>query len=80
MELNISREDRMKYEALRWGVVAVSVIVILFLFVRVVSLDNEVQGLRDKNDRDSVALTILSNVCKPTSQLQRNRFQGWESI
>jgi hypothetical protein len=46
----------MKYEALRWGVVAVSVIVILFLFVRVVSLGNEVQGLRDKNDRDLVAL------------------------
>jgi hypothetical protein len=51
-----SREDRMKYEALRWGVVAVSVIVILFLFVRVVSLGNEVQRLRDKNDRDLVAL------------------------
>ena len=46
----------MKYEALRWGVVAVSVIVILFLFVRVVSLGNEVQRLRDKNDRDLVAL------------------------
>jgi hypothetical protein len=46
----------MKYRALLGSIAALSVIVFLSLLVRVVSLGNEVQGLRDKNDRDLVAL------------------------
>jgi hypothetical protein len=39
-----------------WGMLALSVIMFLFFIVRVVSLGNEVQGIRDKNDRDLTAL------------------------
>lgn len=45
----------MKYAAYLWSLVALSVIVILFLIVRVVSLGNEVQELHD-NNRASAAL------------------------
>jgi hypothetical protein len=46
----------MKYGALLWGIVVVSALVLLFLFVRVVSLGSEIQGLREKNDRDLATL------------------------
>lgn len=39
-----------------WGIVALSVIVLVFLIVRVLSLGNEVQGVRDKNSRELAAL------------------------
>jgi len=39
-----------------WGTVALFVIVLLFLIVRVVSLGNEVQGIRDKNSRELATL------------------------
>ena len=35
----------MKYAAYLWGIVALSVVVFLFLIVRVVSLGNEIQAL-----------------------------------
>lgn len=46
----------MKYGFYLWGIVALSVIIILFLFGRVVSLGSEVRGLREKNDRELAAL------------------------
>ena len=46
----------MKNAAWLWGIVALSVIVFLFLIVRVVSLGNEIQGLGDKNGRELAAL------------------------
>ncbi len=39
-----------------WGIVALSVVVFLFLIVRVVSLGNEVQEIRNRNNRDLAAL------------------------
>ena len=46
----------MKYTAYLWGIVVLSVIVFLFLIVRVTSLGNEVQAIRDKNNREIAAL------------------------
>src|SRR5262247_1225473 len=46
----------MKYTAYLWGIVVLSVIVFLFLIVRVTSLGNEVQTIRDKNNREIAAL------------------------
>jgi heme exporter protein D len=46
----------MKYAAYLWSIVAFSVIVILFLLVRVVRLGNEVRELRDNNNRGSAEL------------------------
>ena len=45
----------MKNEPYFWGIVAL-VIVILFLIVRVVRLGNEVQEIRDKNNRELASL------------------------
>ena len=39
-----------------WGIVALSGVVFLFLIVRVVSLGNEVQEIRNRNNRDLAAL------------------------
>src|SRR5213594_188923 len=46
----------MKYGAYLWAIIALSVIIILFLLVRVVSLGSEVQRLRERNDRELAAL------------------------
>jgi Skp family chaperone for outer membrane proteins len=46
----------MKYAAYLWGIVVVSLIVIVFLLVRIRSLGNEVQGIRDQNSRELAAL------------------------
>jgi len=46
----------MKYGANLWAIIALSVIVLLFLVARVVGLGGEVQGLREKNDRELAAL------------------------
>jgi len=55
-EVQRSKEDGMKYTAYLWGIVVLSVIVFLFLIVRVTSLGNEVQAIRDKNNREIAAL------------------------
>ena len=39
----------MKYGAYLWAVIALSVVVLLFLFVRVVGLSGQVQALREEN-------------------------------
>ena len=46
----------MKYAAWLWGIVALSVVVFLFLIVRVINLGKEIQGLGDKNSREVAAL------------------------
>ena len=46
----------MKYAAWLWGIVALSVVVFLFLIVRVINLGKEIQGLGDKNSRELAAL------------------------
>ena len=46
----------MKYAAYLWGIVALSLVVFLFLIVRVVSLDNEIQALDARNGRELAAL------------------------
>jgi hypothetical protein len=46
----------MKYAAYLWGIAVLSVIVIVFLLVRIRSLGNEVQGIRDQNSREVAAL------------------------
>ncbi len=46
----------MKYGAYLWGIVVLSVIVIVFLLVRITSLGSEVQGIRDQNNREFAAL------------------------
>jgi hypothetical protein len=46
----------MKYVASLWGIVALSVVAVLFLIVRVISLDNEIQALADRNGRELTAL------------------------
>jgi heme exporter protein D len=46
----------MKYAAYLWGIVALSVVVFLFLIVRVVSLGNEIQALDARNGRELAAL------------------------
>jgi heme exporter protein D len=46
----------MKYAAYLWGMVVLSLIVIVFLLVRITSLGNEVQGIRDQNSRELAAL------------------------
>jgi hypothetical protein len=46
----------MKYRACLWAITALSVMVLLFLFARVVGLRGEVQRVREKNDRDLAAL------------------------
>jgi hypothetical protein len=46
----------MKYRAYLWAIIALSVIALLFLFVRVVGLSGQVQGLREENDRELAAL------------------------
>ena len=50
------KEDSIKYGAYLWGVVGLSVIMIVFLLVRIASLGREVQGLRDKNNRELATL------------------------
>jgi hypothetical protein len=39
-----------------WGIVALSVVVFLFLIVRLVSIGNELQEIRDKNSRELAAI------------------------
>jgi heme exporter protein D len=46
----------MKYAAYLWGMVVISLVVIVFLLVRITSLGNEVQGIRDQNSREVAAL------------------------
>jgi heme exporter protein D len=46
----------MKYAAYFWAIVALSVILMVFLLVRVASLESQVQGLRDQSSRESAAL------------------------
>ena len=46
----------MKNAAYLWGIIALSVVVFLFLIVRVISLGNEIQGLGDRNGRELAAL------------------------
>ena len=46
----------MKYAAYLWGIIALSVVVFLFLIVRVISLGNEMQGFGDRNSRELAAL------------------------
>jgi hypothetical protein len=46
----------MKIAAYLWGLVGLSVIVLLFLIVRVVSLGNEIQALDARNGRELTAL------------------------
>ena len=55
-EARSSREDSIKYAAYLWSIVALSVVVFLFLIVRVISLGNEIQGLGDRNSRELAAL------------------------
>ncbi len=46
----------MKYETYLWGIVGLSVVLIVFLLVRIASLGGEIQGLSDRNSREMVAL------------------------
>jgi len=46
----------MKYIAYLWGILVLSLIVIVFLLARITSLGNEVQGIRDQNSRELAAL------------------------
>ena len=46
----------MKYIAYLWGILVLSLIVIVFLLVRITSLGNEVQGIREQNSRELAAL------------------------
>ena len=46
----------MKYAAYLWGIVVLSLIVIVFLLVKIRSLGNEVQGIRDRNSHELAAL------------------------
>jgi len=46
----------MKYAAYLWGILVLSLIAIVFLLVRITSLGNEVQGIRDQNSRELAAL------------------------
>jgi hypothetical protein len=46
----------MKYAAYLWGIVTLSVIVFLFLIVRVITLGNEIQALDARNSRELAAL------------------------
>jgi hypothetical protein len=46
----------MKYTAYLWGIVVLSLIVIVFLLVRITSLGNEIRGTRDQNSRELAAL------------------------
>ena len=46
----------MKYTAYLWGIVVLSVIVFLFLIVRVLSLGNEIQRLGDRNSHELTAV------------------------
>jgi heme exporter protein D len=46
----------LKNIAYLWAVVGLSVIVIVFLVVRIISLGSEVQGIRDQNNRELAAL------------------------
>ena len=39
-----------------WGIIALSVIVFIFVIVRVISLGNEVQDIRDENSRELAAV------------------------
>jgi hypothetical protein len=46
----------MKSAAYLWGIVGLSVVVFLFLIVRIVSLGNEIQALDARNNRELAAL------------------------
>jgi Skp family chaperone for outer membrane proteins len=46
----------MKYGGYLWGIVGLSVILIVFLLVRIISLRSEIQGLSDRNSRELAAL------------------------
>src|SRR5215510_10696689 len=46
----------MKYAAYLWGILVLSLIAIVFLLVRITSLGNEVQGIRDQNSHELAAL------------------------
>jgi hypothetical protein len=46
----------MKYIAYLWGILFLSLIVIVFLLIRITSLGNEVQGIREQNRRELAAL------------------------
>jgi hypothetical protein len=55
------KASSMKHDAYLWGVVGLSVIIAVFLLVRIATLRGEVQGLRAKNDRE---LTMLRDSLK----------------
>jgi heme exporter protein D len=46
----------MKYAAYLWGAVALSMVVMLFLIVKIVRLNNEAQEIRDRNNRELASL------------------------
>jgi heme exporter protein D len=46
----------MKYAAYLWGIVVLSLILIVFLLLKLTRLGNEVQGIRDQNNRELAAL------------------------
>jgi hypothetical protein len=46
----------MKYGAYLWGIVVLSLLVIVFLLVRISSLGSDVQWIRDQNNRELAAL------------------------
>jgi heme exporter protein D len=46
----------MKYGAYLWGIVVLSLLVIVFLLVRISSLGSDVQRIRDQNNRELAAL------------------------
>jgi len=70
----------MKNAAYLWGIVGLSVIVFLFLIVRVVSLGDEIRALDARNNRELTALQDSLKRRKRTSQVRKNQRRGWESI
>lgn len=46
----------MKYGGYLWGMVVLFLIVIVFLLIRITSLGSEVQGIRDRSNRELTAL------------------------
>jgi hypothetical protein len=56
-QAQVSKEDSMKYAATYlWGILALSLVLIILLLVRIASLGSEVQGIRDQNNRELAVL------------------------
>ena len=70
----------MKYGGYLWGLIGLSLVIIVFLLVKVSGLGGEVQGLQIKNDRELAALQDSLNARKPISQLPNSWPRAWESI